>query len=205
MYKSKEISYHDIQAITSGEDNRPYKIGPGNRIIYAQSCVYCGSDFYPGRSDQIYCSGSCRTSACYERKRYKYQSGRYVKGKSSPANTETDSAISVKKEDVNSFSWNRVAENAVAAGAIGTLKHFTFEKQVMDKLKDIEAKLSAPLVHPENSRLEYINVITQENGAPLSLWRDTSSQAVFLSDAQKNWYQVVSDKPFKIQRISKGY
>lgn len=203
MYYSEEITPEIVRRLTENEDRGEfYKVGAGNRIVIARQCNHCGERYYPRRKNQKYCSSSCRVMACYRRNKYTYKSGRYQKGNT--ANRElsvnsNDHLQSLKKD--NEFNWNRVAENALANGAIQTLKHFTFEKQVLEKLKAIESQLHFAKPHPQNHALHYKNVICLSDGTVFSVWQDTSSNSVVLSDAQGKWYKVISQNPLRLQEV----
>lgn len=49
--------------------------------MYLKDCQYCEQEYTATKSNQKYCSNSCRTRACYERNEYKYVQGHYKSSK----------------------------------------------------------------------------------------------------------------------------
>jgi hypothetical protein len=73
-----------------------------------KNCEHCGDDYNATKSNQKYCSNSCRTRACYERNQYKYVQGEnYVRGGYYPSK-ENDNIIEkvVDKSEINNQQGN---------------------------------------------------------------------------------------------------
>ena len=87
-----------------------------------KTCAYCGVVYQSTHGRSKYCSSSCNTMACYERKGYVYRSGRYIKPERNlPAPlAEKPVALAVKREEVKETpTVSNVS--AVAVTALGGL------------------------------------------------------------------------------------
>jgi len=97
------------------------------RYVSLASCAYCEEDFVPTRRGvHKYCSNSCRSRACKERKGY-------VKGQKR-AVEPTEELQLVPVETQEQWSWMRTGENAAASGAVATVQYYAIENMITDKL-----------------------------------------------------------------------
>lgn len=103
-----------------------------------RNCKHCDEAFIRKRRNQVYCSASCRTMACYKRNRYQYISGRYQKkvdNKLAVAtttedrhlpkelNSKLDNLLQKQEKVFDSKSMlNTVTGNLISDGAIYGLK-----------------------------------------------------------------------------------
>jgi hypothetical protein len=155
--KSEKLSNDLMKRIALGEDTRPYKYS-GSRIVFAEKCKYCGSDFYPRRKDQVYCSQSCRVQYCYKKNNYQYRDGSYKKEESNYLTVQSLKGVDKPQviEDKNDgIKLNRTIETALGAASYDIAKNlFTKDENKPLKVKDIK-----PLMGQLNNIAKGINAI----------------------------------------------
>jgi len=196
MYYSEEITPEIIQRLTKNEDTGDlYKVA-GNRITIARQCIHCKSKFYPSRKDHIYCKSSCRTMACYKRKKYEYQSGRYVKkevqNQAVKPTENLQASLSVTQNKTTGFDWQNFQSSAAATASVETLKYLLHDRVLMNKIDQIHAMLSKRNLP---NQIQYLGI--QMNGnQPISLFRDMQGFTL-ANDTSGNWYRLLSTNPTK--------
>lgn len=62
-------------------------------MIHEKVCEHCNRTYNAAKSNQKYCSNSCRTRACYDRNNYKYKKGAFT-----PKTTVRDELKAVEKD-----------------------------------------------------------------------------------------------------------
>lgn len=196
MYGSEKLDENIARRIISGQDTREYKVGPHNRIVFAQYCQHCNEQFFPKRRNHKYCSSSCRALACYKRKNYKYQSGRYVKPSHEMGKIgETDTPLI----SPNTFDWQNFKESALASAATETAKYLLHDRHVLHEIKEVSKKLdhlTSTTVIDKRRNLQYVGLKTIGNSV-CSVFKDLSTQSILINDPQNNWYLYKDGKLIK--------
>ena len=168
--------------------------------VAAKSCEHCSDSFHPRRRNQKYCSNSCRVMACYQRKDYHYQSGRYVKSDQQTAlqtKEETLSSLVPKEENPSdSFSLKRTGEAALGSAAVETAKYFIHDKPMMKKIDKI---LSTVSKEPYSKGIQYVGLQKIE-GKVVSIFK-SAQNSIYLNDQSGKWFKLVSRHPARWQQI----
>lgn len=204
MYHSQEITPKVLRQLQSGEDSRLYKMH-GSRIVFAKKCEHCYGEYFPNRSDQKYCSDSCRVRACRKRKGYTYQAGRYQK----PLPAEQLTLGSLVEQEPNQqeqkFSWQHVGESALGTAAVTGVKYLAHDRPMMQKidlaLQLLEAK---QLVHTplSNIPLQFLRLHKLKKNI-IALFRDPNTKELVGCDEKGRWIKQVSAKPERWALIKK--
>lgn len=107
------------------------------RYIALISCSYCGEDFVPTRRGvHKYCSSSCRSRACKERKNYVH--GQHLPQKS----LEGLQGVELLPIHQDKWSWMRTGENVVASGAVAAAQYLALREELSQLKEAIKQEIS---------------------------------------------------------------
>jgi hypothetical protein len=203
MDNSEELSSEMIRFIRREEKDRAYKISPGNRIILAKKCQHCGAEFFPLRKNKKYCTDSCRVLACYARKGYQYQSGRYVKKKETNLSEKLNPVqVPLLSEPLpqKGFDWKNFGESAAASAAVQTLKYVVHDQPLEQKIDKLVNAVEGGRL---SGNIKYIGV-KLKGGKPVSIFKD-SQGFIIINDAEGRWLKKVSRNPVRWQSIESPF
>lgn len=99
------------------KSEQPFAKNKGRKRKIEKVCNYCSELYFPNRSDQKYCSGSCRSLACKKRNNYKYEP-RYFPVKEDAKKGAQLAGI----EKANQVTLSGIGEAAIGSGAVRLLE-----------------------------------------------------------------------------------
>jgi hypothetical protein len=190
MVNEERITPEIASRINKGLEDRPFKLGPNHRIVFAIDCPQCGEKFYQRRKNHKYCSNSCKSQASYERNGYKYQSGRYVKNKEAQVKTLGAAQTEKSSAQEKGLDWKNVAESAIAGAGVEATKYLLHDRFVIQELKAINQKIDSLTQVKIQDRIRNLEFVGNKyiQGNFFALFKDPRTGRLNLCDGQNNWF-----------------